>query len=192
MKTFITLVLLFVIAGCASTQPLSSVPTIELGKSPAAELVIPEQTQPAAVITETAGPITVSRGSGGEGFHFGILELVIRDLAFRLKLDLNEIQAISIESVDWPNGGLGCPLPGANYAQVITPGFRITLEAAGEIFVYHTNTAVAFFQCQDGIPLLPLIPINPGEIMDGIPWKPVDPVPTVKSGDALVDPVPVN
>ena len=192
MKTFITLVLLFVIAGCASTQPLSSVPTIELGKSPAAELTNPEQTQPEPVITETAGPITVSRGSGGESFHLGILELTIRDLALRLKVDLNEIQVISIESVEWPNSGLGCPLPGIDYAQVITPGFRITLEAAGEIYIYHTNTAVAFLQCPDGVPQLPLIPVNPGEIQDGIPWMPVDPVPTVKGEDTLVDPVPVD
>ena len=184
--------LIFIVAGCGAPQSGAVVSDPDLVNTPAVELAKPEESGLSPTITQTPQILTPSRGSGGEGFQLGIIELVVRDMALRLKLDLNEIKVISIENVEWPDGGLGCPLPGADYAQVITPGFRITLEAAGEVYIYHTNTGVAFFQCQDGIPLLPLLLVNPGEIQDGIPWMPVDPLPTVKSGDALVDPVPVD
>jgi hypothetical protein len=103
-----------------------------------------------------------------------IAELVVRDLALRLSIRLDEITVVSIESGEWPNSAIGCPLPGADYAQVITPGYRIKLEAGGEIYTYHTSERQALVLCQDGIPELPLIPVNPGEIQDGIPWVPVD------------------
>ncbi len=50
-----------------------------------------------------------------------------------------EISVISIEPVDWRDTSLGCPEPGTGYAQVITPGYRIRIEAGGQEFEVHTD-----------------------------------------------------
>jgi hypothetical protein len=46
---------------------------------------------------------------------------------------------VSAEPVDWPDTFLGCPVEGAAAAQVITPGFRVTVEYGGQTFVVHTD-----------------------------------------------------
>ena len=133
-----------------------------------------------------------SQKGKGEYDHLTILEMAVRDLALRLNVDLNDIIVVSMQAVDWPDGGLGCPLPGLNYTQVITPGYKIRLDAEGQIYTYHSNTEMAFWLCRDGVPQLPLIPVVPGEIDDGIPWMPVDPVPTLAEGIIIADPDPVK
>ncbi len=44
-----------------------------------------------------------------------------------------------MEAVDWSDASLGCPEPGQVYAQVITPGYRVLLEAAGKEYEVHTD-----------------------------------------------------
>ncbi len=67
--------------------------------------------------------------------------LVTEDLAARTGAvpDL-----LSAEFVEWPDAGLGNPEPGMAYAEVITPGFKFILEAAGTQYEYHTDTAGNF------------------------------------------------
>jgi hypothetical protein len=80
-----------------------------------------------------------------------VVELAKEDLARRLELSLSEIAAISIEAVDWPDTSLGCPQPGTAYAQVITPGFRIVLGAAGQTYEYHTDEDSSVVLCPKGM-----------------------------------------
>jgi hypothetical protein len=171
MRKTTLLLILILITGCAPTESTTVEPTAEL-TSPALE----DNSSPAQ--TRSA--------------NMAIAELAVRDLALRLDIELNEITVVSIESVEWPNSALGCPLPGVDYAQVITPGYQITLEAAGEVYTYHTNVRQALVLCLDGEPQLPSIPVNPGEIQDGDPWMPVDPVPTVAEGNTIADPDPIR
>lgn len=44
------------------------------------------------------------------------------------------IVVVSSEARDFPDGSLGCPQPGMAYAQVITPGYQVIVEAAGRRF----------------------------------------------------------
>jgi len=46
----------------------------------------------------------------------------------------------STEQVDWPDTSLGCPKEGENYAQVITPGFRMAFSFEGETYAVNTDT----------------------------------------------------
>lgn len=55
-------------------------------------------------------------------------------VATALGLDLSAAQVISTEPLDFSDASLDCPEPGAAYAQVITPGFRILVEANGRRF----------------------------------------------------------
>jgi hypothetical protein len=40
---------------------------------------------------------------------------------------------------EWPDAGLGCPEPGVEYAQVVTPGFRFDIVVDGVVYELHTN-----------------------------------------------------
>lgn len=67
-------------------------------------------------------------------------ELAVAALAKQLSLSPAAITVRSVESVDWPDASLGCPQPEMMYAQVITPGYRIILEAKGKSYEYHAGT----------------------------------------------------
>jgi hypothetical protein len=99
------------------------------------------------------------------------VELARDDLARRLGLALEVIQLVSVEAVDWLDTSLGCPEPGMMYAQVITPGFRIVLEAKGQTYEYHTDRSGQVVLCQtDGENEA----APPKGIDDNSPWQPVE------------------
>ncbi len=62
-----------------------------------------------------------------------------RDLAQRFGLDVSEIQIESVEPADFPDAALGAPIEDEMSAQVITPGWRIRLEAHGKTYEYRAS-----------------------------------------------------
>ncbi len=83
-----------------------------------------------------------------------VAHLVSQDLAARSGMDVSDISVVSVASVDWPDSALGCPAPGYAYMQVITPGYKIVLEASGESYEYHTDLNQNFVLCgADGQPV---------------------------------------
>lgn len=60
-------------------------------------------------------------------------------LAAKLGVDESTLDVTDVEAVDWPDTSLGAPEPGKMYAQVITPGFRVTIVQGGETYEYHTG-----------------------------------------------------
>ncbi len=62
-----------------------------------------------------------------------------RDLAQRLKLNEDEIALGSADPVDFPDASLGTPIEDQMSAQVITPGWRITLKANGKSYEYRAS-----------------------------------------------------
>jgi hypothetical protein len=98
-----------------------------------------------------------------------VVQLAKEDLAGKLGVSASEISVVSIEEVDWPDASLGCPQPGMAYAQVITPGFRVVLEAKGCSHKYHTDEDSCVVLClRGGSDVTPLMPVAP----HGIPGKP--------------------
>jgi hypothetical protein len=61
---------------------------------------------------------------------------------------------VSSEEVTWRDASLGCPQPGMNYAQMLTNGTRIVLEAAGQQYNYHSGSHGAPFLCANPQPPL--------------------------------------
>jgi hypothetical protein len=61
------------------------------------------------------------------------------DLAERLTIGIEEIDLIETRQVVWPDGSLGCPQPGMQDIQVLTPGTLILFEANGIQFEYHAG-----------------------------------------------------
>lgn len=77
-----------------------------------------------------------------------------QDLARRLGIDVSEVLISNTDSQEWPDSGLGCPDPNINYLTVITPGYLIKFEAAGENYTYHTDQEGNFVLCgKDGRPV---------------------------------------
>ena len=50
-----------------------------------------------------------------------------------------DLQVLSAESVTWPDGSVGCPLPGMMYTQALVPGYRVRIQAGTEVLNYHAT-----------------------------------------------------
>jgi hypothetical protein len=100
--------------------------------------------------------------------------LAKEDLANRLDLAAHAIHLVAVQTVDWPDASLGCPEPGMMYAQVITPGFRVVLEAQRQgMYEYHTDRDDRVILCQPEAASQE--PPTKG-ITDSTPWQPVEPI----------------
>lgn len=62
-----------------------------------------------------------------------------QSLAFSLGITLEEVILKSIEAVEWPNACLGVEQEGEMCAEVITPGYKVILEAGGQEYELHTD-----------------------------------------------------
>ena len=61
------------------------------------------------------------------------------DLAKRLNIGASEIEERSVEDADFPDMALGAPEAGEMSGQMITRGWRITLEAQGQTYEYRAD-----------------------------------------------------
>ena len=59
-------------------------------------------------------------------------------------------------AVEWSDSSMDCPEPGMSYLQVITPGYRIILQANNNSYEYHSNRDSYFVYCEGRVP--PIIP----------------------------------
>ncbi|MGD9497183.1 MAG: hypothetical protein AB7Y46_12870 [Armatimonadota bacterium] len=89
----------------------------------------------------TAAAMTV--GACAQGNLPQPVQAAVDDLAARLGVAAELITVESMERVTWPDASLGNPEPGRAYAQVMTQGYRVALEAGGQRYVYHTDMATA-------------------------------------------------
>lgn len=75
------------------------------------------------------------------------LAAAVEDLINQTGVSANEITLVSIEAVEWGDTSLGCPQEGYMYAQVITPGYNIVLQAQGQQYEYHTDQGTNVILC---------------------------------------------
>ena len=64
-------------------------------------------------------------------------EYAVRDLTEKLGIPPSNIIVAESGEMTWPDTSLGMPEPGKMYAQMLTEGFRVVLEAAGKRYEYH-------------------------------------------------------
>ena len=77
-----------------------------------------------------------------------IVEQVRADAAHRAGVATTETHILRVEAREWSDASLGCPQPGRQYAQVVTPGYLVIAGAAGREFEYHTDTRHMIVLCQ--------------------------------------------
>jgi hypothetical protein len=78
-----------------------------------------------------------------------LIEQAKQDLAQRLTIPTSQITLVEATAVEWSDSSLGCPQPGMEYLQVITPGYRILLEAGGTQYEYHSNRDAYVVYCEN-------------------------------------------
>jgi hypothetical protein len=83
-----------------------------------------------------------------------LIELTKADLASRLSIPVDEIILAEATEAEWSDSSLDCPQPGMEYLQVITPGYRIVLQANNQSYEYHTSREAYFVYCEGPVPPL--------------------------------------
>ena len=118
------------LAACGAPSAPATVPT-------APPSVVPTQA-PSVLPTVPPSPLNPGSGASVPGQEAAVANSRA-DLAAQLNIDPNTITLVSVEAVDWPDACMGIQTPGIMCAMVITPGYRVILEANGKQYEYHTN-----------------------------------------------------
>jgi hypothetical protein len=115
----------------------------------ATEQTVVAQTGTAAPIEGEDTQMTPSLPTPGSTGMQYLVEKAKEDLAQRLSISVNQIDLIEATAVVWPNSSLGCPQPGMVYAEVLTPGYLILLNAGSEEYEYHTSRSTEVIYCEN-------------------------------------------
>jgi hypothetical protein len=63
----------------------------------------------------------------------------LEDLSNQLNIEPSAVSVLSVESVQWPDSCLGVQATGIMCSMIVTPGYRIVLEAQDQTYEYHTT-----------------------------------------------------
>ena len=85
-----------------------------------------------------------------------LLAIFVDDLARRALVKHDAITVASATEQQWPDGALGCAQPGQMYTQMIVPGYRVVLQAAGNRYAYHSDRRGNFVVCSNGMAFSPV------------------------------------
>ncbi len=141
-------------AQSAPTEPTATAPAdlsvqIEAAPTPTGlpvEIVEPSSPiLPTSPVAEPAAPSAPREGIVGSQ---AALAAAVADLARQTGVPADQITVASVEPMEWPDASLGCPQEGMMYAQVITPGYLVALEAQGQTYQYHTDQRGTVVLCQ--------------------------------------------
>jgi hypothetical protein len=72
---------------------------------------------------------------------------MVAAIADELGLSPETIQVVSATPQVWPDASLGCPQPGQVYAQMLTPGYLVVVDAGGESIEFHTDEQGNVVRC---------------------------------------------
>jgi hypothetical protein len=81
-----------------------------------------------------------------------MVDMAQQALAQQLGVQSADVKLVNITPTEWSDSSLGCPQPGMNYLQVITPGYQITLEAQGQRYEYHADQRGRVVHCDRSRP----------------------------------------
>ena len=134
------------VEAAATESPLAT-PTSLPSPTPTARQLLTEIVEEPASPVDTPTVMTASEMDIPPGSEQAVAA-AIEDLTEQSGTPADEIAIVSVEPVEWSDASLGCPQEGMMYAQVITPGFLIILEAGGQQYEYHANQRDTVVLCQ--------------------------------------------
>ena len=146
MRILTILLFMVLLASCgAAATPAGNVTTV-----PAAE---PTAAAPATDATAAPATDTTAAPVGSDTEMIGPSARVLAALVQQFGLDTANLELVSAEEQEWPTPALGCPQDGAMYAQVITPGYKITFTDGTTTYAVHTDeTGDQALLCEGGKP----------------------------------------
>ena len=86
--------------------------------------------------------------SGAIDLPASVLDPVIAEAARLANVPIDQVTVVSAAEVTFPDGSLGCPLPGMMYTQVMTDGYRIVAEAGGTTYDFRGTGPDQFRRCE--------------------------------------------
>ncbi|NTU82050.1 MAG: hypothetical protein HGA45_22170 [Chloroflexales bacterium] len=117
-----------------SQQPTASLPPLDRTSRPAPSVErVPTADRADAVTDEVPQDL---------------LDKIIADAAQRSGVAKDQIIVQVGQAIEWPDSSLGCAQPGVMYMQVITPGYKVVLDAGGVAYDYHADEHGLFVLCQ--------------------------------------------
>lgn len=130
----LTLLVILILAACSprgaaptsTPMPATAVPVMpSLPVTP----TLPVTPSPTATPTPGAKNLPTSPAA----------QAAIEALSQQLGIDASKVTLVKEESVEWPDGCLGVRRPGIMCNMLVTPGYRVRLQAGGQQYEYHTN-----------------------------------------------------
>ena len=80
-----------------------------------------------------------------------MIQAALADAARRAKADAAAAPTlVHAEKVTWPDGSLGCPMPGRVYTMALVPGYRIRIQSGAAQLDYHAAERGSPFLCPPG------------------------------------------
>ncbi len=144
LRGFAVIAIVTLISACAvpaATQPAPTVAPPTATAAPSATLT-PTTVPPTATLAPTATLPPTEPPPTPTHIPVDLTPAqlaAIRTLASDKNIPVEQIQVVSTEAAEWPDGCLGVVLPGVLCTQGKVPGFRIILSAGGRQYEYHTN-----------------------------------------------------
>ena len=146
-KVSLLLVLLLAsacVAHKASNSTTTQMTEKKTDKSKALELnAIPEVAGEAKATTKPVEPMLLAPKMKK------LVDQAKKDLATRMSISDQQIEMLQAEFVTWRDSSAGCPQPGMQYLQVLTPGARILLRINDATYQYHSKGKHPPFLCQN-------------------------------------------
>lgn len=92
-----------------------------------------------AVVCDQGSGAPRDRSVGRNQHVLNLVQMAREDLRNSLGDSQAPVRVARVTPTNWPDGSLGCPMPGMSYAQVETAGFVIELEHGGNSFDYRSD-----------------------------------------------------
>ena len=98
---------------------------------------------PSAIPDDTAA---ASSSPGAIVLPASVVDPVLADISRLSGVPVAQVAIVSAEAVTFPDGSLGCPVPGMAYTQMVTDGYKIVADAGGTTYDYR-GTGSTFSRC---------------------------------------------
>ncbi len=93
--------------------------------------------------TATSVFLLVAMAAAADAERDAAVALAKKQLGSALSVSVDAIELDKAEAVDWPDASLGCPEKGMMYAQMLTPGYRVSLKSGGKSYAVHVGAGRA-------------------------------------------------
>ena len=105
--------------------------------------LVPSSVQP-SLLPDAASP----GPSGPIDLPQSILDPVVAEAARLAGVPVDQVTVVSAEAVTFPDGSLGCPVPGMAYTQALVDGYKVVVEAGGATYDFRGTGQAQFRLCE--------------------------------------------